>query len=193
MFGVGSQAYGSNFNAVARAFDTHLASLGGVRMVLRGEGDVDEATVEQEFDVWTKGLLEKLESARLRPPSAALPEVNEADQNGKLNGYESATLGGEEETDSDDDSEVFEDANDGNFSDSVVDLEDMGGDRSVSESLEAGQKRGVVRRQPLKKQVQAASLVKEVKDGPKEMVTPVLRASLEKQVLTVVCLAFLLF
>ncbi|KAG0623009.1 hypothetical protein M758_3G141600 [Ceratodon purpureus] len=181
VFGVGSQAYGSNFNAVARAFDTYLASLGGVRMVLRGEGDVDEGTVEQEFDVWTKGLLEKLEGARLQSSAAELPEENEVDENTKLNGYESATLEVEEESDSDNDSETFEDANDGNFSDGVVDLEDMGGNRNSAEPLEAGQKRGVVRRQPLKKQVQGAPLVKEVKDGPKEMVTPVLRASLEKQ------------
>jgi hypothetical protein len=140
--------------------------------VLRGEGDVDEATVDKEFDAWTKGLLEKLDGARLQPPP------DEADENGKENGYESATAG--EESDSDDESETFEDANDGNFSDGVVDLEDMGGNRNVSEPLEAGHKRGVVRRQPLKKQVPAAPLVK---DGPKEMVTPVLRASLEKQVL----------
>jgi sulfite reductase alpha subunit-like flavoprotein len=87
VFGVGSQAYDSNFNAVARAFDTHLASLGGVRMVLRGEGDVDEATVDKEFDVWTKGLLEKLEGARLRPSSI------EADENGKENGGEHKVIG----------------------------------------------------------------------------------------------------
>lgn len=177
MFGVGSQAYGSNFNAVARAFDTHLASLGGIRMVVRGEGDVDEGTVDQEFELWTKALLEKLEGARLRPPTAELVEANGAT---KVNGYESATL---EESDDDDDSETFEDAEDDNFSDGVVDLEDMGGQRKLSEPLEGGKKRGVVRRQPLKKQAQAAPLVKEVKDGPKEMVTPVLRASLEKQVL----------
>ena len=189
VFGVGSQAYGSNFNAVARAFDTHLASLGAIRMVLRGEGDVDEGTVDQEFDAWTKGLLEKLEGACLQPPAsstAKLSEANEADENGKLNAYESTILEAREETDSDDDGETFEDANDGNFSDGVVDVEDMGGNRKLSEPL-AEQKRGVVRRQPLKKQVQAAPLVKEAKDGPKEMVTPTLRASLEKQVLVVYC------
>lgn len=180
MFGVGSQAYGSNFNAVARAFDAHLASLGGVRMVVRGEGDVDEDTVDQEFELWTKGLLEKLEGARLRPPTAELVEANGADEAEKMNGYESATL---EESESGGESETFEDADDGNFSDSMVDLEDMGGPRKLSEPIEGGQKRGVVRRQPLKKQAQAAPLVKVSKDGPKEMVTPVLRASLEKQVL----------
>lgn len=178
VFGVGSQAYGSNFNTVARAFDAHLASLGGLRMVVRGEGDVDEDTVDQEFELWTKGLLEKLEGARLRPPTAELVEANGADEAEKMNGYQSATL---EESDSDDEGETFQDADDGNFSDGMVDLEDMGGQRKLSEPIEGGQKRGVVRRQPLKKQVQAAPLVKMSKDGPKEMVTPVLRASLEKQ------------
>lgn len=182
VFGVGSQAYGSNFNAVARAFDTHLASLGGVRIVLRGEGDVDEGTVDREFDVWTKGLLEKLEGARLRP-HADESTAELVDEDAKVNGYESATLEDGEDSYSDDDSETFEDANDDNFSDGVVDVEDMGGQRKLSEPLEGGQKRGVVRRQPLQKQVVAAPLVKEVKDGPKEMVTPLLRASLEKQVL----------
>jgi len=158
-------------------------------MVVRGEGDVDEDTVDQEFELWTKGLLEKLEGARLRPPTAELVEANGADEAEKLNGNESTTL---EESDSDDDSETFEDAKDGNFSDGMVDLEDMGGQRKLSETLEGGQKRGVVRRQPLKKEAQVAPLVKEAKNGPKEMVTPVLRASLEKQVLTVLNLAIFL-
>lgn len=53
-----------------------------------------------------------------------LVEVNGVDEIVKLNGYESVIF---EESDSDDDSEIFEDVNDGNFLDGVVDFEDMGG------------------------------------------------------------------
>lgn len=38
---------------------------------------MDEATIDKEFDVRAKGLLEKLDGARLQPPPA--------DENGKLN------------------------------------------------------------------------------------------------------------
>lgn len=165
MFGVGSEAYGTNFNAVARAFDKHLGSLGGLRVLKLEDGDVDEGTIEKQFEQWSLSLLEKLR-----------PETEEAQPEVTNGGYESAAS--YESDDDDDDSETYEDANDEN----LVDVEDMGGQRNkLSEQpIKGGNKRGFVRRQPLPKQAQAPVAVK---DGPKEMVTPVLRASLEKQVL----------
>lgn len=179
---MGSQAYGSNYNAVARAFDAHLASLGGIRIVMRGEGDTDEDTVSQQFNAWTQELLQKLGGTPSQQSEA--DEVQKVDLEAEFSDAE------ESDSDSDADSEVFEDAMDKEIpTDNLVDLEDVVGLRNLAEPAEPGRKRGVVRKQPLQKGVQSVSSITgvTVPEGPKEMVTPILRANLEKQVILHCC------
>lgn len=193
MFGVGSQAYGANFNAVARAFDKHLASLGGIRIMLRGEGNVDEGMVDQHFDAWSKELLQTLKSTsnhlHFQESAAEILDELQANRVSDLEPEAAITPEDGEESVSDDDSDVFEDATDNkeNLADSLVDLEDVAGLRNMSQPSEPGNKRGVVRKQPSRKVLPSVPLTNGTSngtDGLKEMVTPALRANLEKQVCT---------
>ena len=198
MFGIGSQAYGANFNAVARAFDKHLASLGGIRIMLRGEGNVDEGTVDQHFDAWSNELLQTLKSTsnhlHFQESTAEILDELQANRVSDLEPEAAIAREDVEESVSDDDSDVFEDATDNkeNLADSLVDLEDVAGLNNRSQPSEPGNKRGVVRKQPSRKVLPSVPLTNgtaDGTDGPKEMVTPALRANLEKQVCTSVHLS----
>lgn len=60
VFGVGSRAYGENFNAVASGFSRKLKSLGAKEALLVGEGDVDGGQLDAEFDAWGERLVRVL-------------------------------------------------------------------------------------------------------------------------------------
>eukprot|EP00899_Mesostigma_viride_P010618 jgi/Mesvir1/19558/Mv07030-RA.1 len=54
VFGLGNRQY-ENFNAVGKHFDTWLGTLGGTRLLARGEGDDDDC-IEDDFSKWMEGL-----------------------------------------------------------------------------------------------------------------------------------------
>ncbi|PKA55857.1 tRNA wybutosine-synthesizing protein 1 like [Apostasia shenzhenica] len=57
VFGVGSRAYGSTFNVVARDMARWMRALGAVEMTPLWDGDVDGGEVEEEFNLWIERVL----------------------------------------------------------------------------------------------------------------------------------------
>lgn len=157
VFGVGSRSYGETYNAVARGISEKLRKLGASELVELGEGDVDEGDMDAVFDQWSKKIVGVL--------NGNLGENGQSFENyGVGSEIEGEGEGGfSEEEDEDDDDEV----DDGGES-SIVDLEDIAG---------KGPSRGS------KMVIKANGEVNgKVSNGVKEMVTPVIRANLEKQV-----------
>ncbi|XP_009106177.1 S-adenosyl-L-methionine-dependent tRNA 4-demethylwyosine synthase [Brassica rapa] len=142
VFGVGSRAYGDEYNAVAKELSRRMVGLGGAEMVPVGEGDVDDGELDRAFNEWCDGVIRVLKGG-----SAQAREANEITQNGVVES--------EDEYIDTTDEEEEEDSND------IVDLEDIAGKAP-------SRKNGVVK-------------VTKRGDGKKEMVTPVIRASLTKQ------------
>ncbi|XP_062081394.1 S-adenosyl-L-methionine-dependent tRNA 4-demethylwyosine synthase-like [Humulus lupulus] len=140
VFGVGSRAYGSTFNAVAKDLSRRMRGLGGAEILPVWEGDVDEGDVDEVFDAWSGRLLKFLKGEML--------------ENGGVvaNGV-SAESDAESEEESDDEYSAEPD---------IVDLEDIAGKGPSRRSAAVAQTNGV-------------------SNGKKDMVTPVIRASLEKQ------------
>lgn len=154
VFGVGSRSYGETYNAVARGISEKLRKLGASELVELGEGDVDEGDLDAVFDQWSKKIVGVLNG--------------NLGENGQI--FENYGVGSESEgegefsEEEDDDDEVEEDGGDS----SIVDLEDIAG---------KGPSRGS------KMVIKANGEVNgKVSNGVKEMVTPVIRANLEKQV-----------
>ncbi|KAK6939460.1 Flavodoxin/nitric oxide synthase [Dillenia turbinata] len=152
VFGVGSKSYGDTYNAVAKDFSTRLRALGAHEVLSVGEGDVDGGDLDDVFDGWSMKLIKVL-----RGELGKCNGVNGfGDENGRMiDGYD------EEDYDDDDDDEEEEN---GTNSD-IVDLEDIGGKGPSRKSVN-----GVV-----------ANNGEREKNGEKEMVTPIIRANLEKQ------------
>lgn len=154
VFGVGSRSYGETYNAVARGISEKLRKLGASELVELGEGDVDEGDLDAVFDQWSKKMVGVLNG-----------NLGENGQSFENYGVGSESEGeGEFSEEEDDDDEVEEDGGDS----SIVDLEDIAG---------KGPSRGS------KMVINANGEVNgKVSNGVKEMVTPVIRANLEKQV-----------
>lgn len=152
VFGVGSMSYGETFNAVARGITAKLRKLGASELVELGEGDVDEGDLDEVFDRWSKKIVGVL--------NGNLGE-NEGQFENYVVGSESE---GEGEFSEEDDDEVGENGGQSG----VVDLEDIAGKGPSRRSTVAAKANGKVNGQVL--------------NGEKEMVTPVIRANLEKQV-----------
>lgn len=150
VFGVGSRAYGDNFNAVGRGLSTKMRSLGASEILPLCEGDVDEGELDKAFGIWSKEVIKVLKAGELRGNGNDLIEEN---------GYE--MIDGSDYEDDDDDYED-EDEENGMESD-IVDLEDIAGKAPSKKDMGAITSNGK-------------------KNGQKEMVTPVIRASLKKQV-----------
>ncbi|XP_023728568.1 S-adenosyl-L-methionine-dependent tRNA 4-demethylwyosine synthase [Lactuca sativa] len=149
VFGVGSRAYGDNFNAVGRGLSTKMRSLGASEILPLCEGDVDEGELDKAFGIWSKEVIKVLKAGELRGNGNDLIEEN---------GYE--MIDGSDYEDDDDDYED-EDEENGMESD-IVDLEDIAGKAPSKKDMGAITSNGK-------------------KNGQKEMVTPVIRASLKKQ------------
>ncbi|KAL0314702.1 UNVERIFIED_CONTAM: S-adenosyl-L-methionine-dependent tRNA 4-demethylwyosine synthase [Sesamum angustifolium] len=153
VFGVGSRSYGETYNAVARGVSVKLRKLGASELVELGEGDVDEADLDEVFDRWSKKVVGVLKG-----------ELGENGQHFENDGVECESEGeGEGEFSEEDDDEVAENGGDS----AIVDLEDIAGKGPSRRSVVASKANGKVNG--------------EVLNGEKEMVTPVLRANLEKQ------------
>ncbi|XP_020092095.1 S-adenosyl-L-methionine-dependent tRNA 4-demethylwyosine synthase [Ananas comosus] len=165
VFGVGSGAYGEAFNAAARDFSQWMRSLGATEMLPVSEGDVDGGDVDEVFDAWSEkviGLLKEKEEEGNGKVIGLLKEKEE-EGNGELlgSGVESDASDGMEE-ESEEEADV-EDSNE-------VDMEDIAGkapSRKSSVTLVNGKSSG--------------TLVNGKGDGLREMVTPIIRTSLEKQ------------
>ena len=170
IFGIGSSAYGSSYNMVARSWDQHMSELGASRILDREEGDEDEGLVDEKFKEWTEKLIRKLKSLNGSPLQMVLEEEGNID----------------DAFDSDDDDDYDEDEDEDdkeNMEEELVDVEDIGGKFDVSGKndkvlLENG-KQKIYRR---KNQSKVVPSVENGNQGPKEMVTPTIRANLEKQV-----------
>ncbi|KAL4559454.1 hypothetical protein LXL04_031592 [Taraxacum kok-saghyz] len=146
VFGVGSRAYGDNFNAVGRGISTKMRSLGASEILPLSEGDVDEGELDKAFGNWSKEVIKVLKAGELRG--------NVSELNGDENGYEMSDGSDYEDDD-------YEDEENETESD-IVDLEDIAGKAPSKKDM------GVI-------------TTNGKKNGPKEMVTPVIRASLTKQ------------
>ncbi|KAK4390692.1 S-adenosyl-L-methionine-dependent tRNA 4-demethylwyosine synthase, partial [Sesamum angolense] len=145
--------YGETYNAVARGVSVKLQKLGASELVELGEGDVDEADLDEVFDRWSKKVVGVLKG-----------ELGENGQHFENDGVECESEGeGEGEFSEEDDDEVAENGGDS----AIVDLEDIAGKGPSRRSVVASKANGKVNG--------------EVLNGEKEMVTPVLRANLEKQ------------
>ncbi|BBN12758.1 tRNA wybutosine-synthesizing protein 1 [Marchantia polymorpha subsp. ruderalis] len=176
IFGVGSSVYGENFNVVAKAFESHLTALGAHLILASGVGDDDLGDVEEQFETWSQSLVDHIRG------TGAGSVLESSTENVPVS-KENETLMEEmvEEiyyTDTDEE--------DKENTDTLVDLEDMAGALGSTVKTKDPKKKGFVRKG--KKNVQGGQAKKVEKyfqtpngDDRKEMVTPVLRASLEKQ------------
>lgn len=146
VFGVGSGAYGSHFNAVAKDLSEQMKSLGAREIFPVSLGDVDKGDVDGVFDIWSEKLIAVLKGVEDRGVIL---------ENG-------VGIGGESDDESYGGFESDEDGESGGES-VVVDLEDIAGKGPSRKSGAVAQINGKA-------------------NGTREMVTPVIRASLEKQV-----------
>lgn len=146
VFGVGSSGYGEErFNKVGKDLRRWLKELGAEEVVEFGAGDVDEGSVDEVFDEWSR----KLVRASVK-----------GDANGMANGGSRVGMweeGDGDEEGGDSDKEVEDEIG-------VVDMEDVAGKWVSSRKDWEGNGNGGNG------------------DGKKAMVTPVIRAGLEKQV-----------
>ncbi|KAL3505297.1 hypothetical protein ACH5RR_035138 [Cinchona calisaya] len=154
VFGVGSRVYGDSFNAVGKGLSEKLRKLGGKEVLEICEGDVDEGDLEKVFDRWCKKVVEVLKG--------------DWKENGgnfeNLNGAIGEVSDGEEY----DDDEEDEEDEDGKNGGEIVDLEDIAGKAPSRWREMMGAKAN-------------GELNGKVVNGKKAMVTPVIRANLEKQ------------
>ncbi|KAK3038109.1 hypothetical protein RJ639_029563 [Escallonia herrerae] len=151
VFGVGSRTYGDTYNVVCKEFSKRMRALGAAEVLPVREGDVDEGDLDEVFDGWSREVVRVLR-ADLGGNGGTVGGVD-----GNVSEYELTDVDNEYE---DDDDEGVEEDGGGS---GVVDLEDIAGKGP-------SRKTGVV----------VAKTNGKV-NGVKEMVTPVIRASLEKQ------------
>lgn len=145
VFGVGSQAYGATFNAVARDFSRRMRALGAKEILPVWEGDVDSGDIDEVFGAWSAKVVGVLKGDVVENGGVLCSEV-----------------GGESDAESVGGSDEDEGSEDGGTGSEIVDVEDIAG------------------KGPSRKMVTVAETNGRL-NGKKEMVTPVIRASLEKQ------------
>lgn len=165
VFGVGSGSYGPTYNAAAKNFSRWFKALGASQLLPPCEADCDgEEGLERAFDRWSRELLQVLLRGCCRGGDA--PRTNDP-VNGLPNGKEEKDDdSGEDDYDDDSDADVGA----GSEPD-IVDLEDIAGKAPTARktSTKIGSST-------------PARVVNGEENLEKEMVTPVIRASLEKQV-----------
>ncbi|KAK9073303.1 hypothetical protein SSX86_007627 [Deinandra increscens subsp. villosa] len=113
VFGVGSRAYGDNFDAVGRDLSRRMRSLGALEILPLCEGDVDEGQIDRAFGIWSEDVIRVLKGGEIRG----------------LNGDVSIGENGDElmdGSDYDDDDDDEEDEENGMEAD-IIDLEDIAG------------------------------------------------------------------
>ncbi|TXG52239.1 hypothetical protein EZV62_021408 [Acer yangbiense] len=151
VFGVGSGAYEKSFNVVARDLSNKMRELGAAEVLPVFEGDVDGGELDVVFEDWSKRVV-------------AVLKGGEDDHVG--NGIVDCDVGMESD-DFDDDGGADDDEDDDDDEEEVesemVDLEDIAGKGPSRRSKNVAETNG------------------KVTNGKRDMVTPVIRASLEKQ------------
>jgi len=185
VFGLGNSEYVDSFNAVGRALDDQLKTLGGARLIPFSAGDEDgDSSLEEQFSKWADRVVRVLTKGKAptggaqgnpgaslagaaatsasssAPVDAEAAEVAAAAPAAEVDESESE----QEDEDDEDEEEEGEEAFEG--SDADLDMEDIGG---------AAAKRSVKNTQSTKSDAPAAPGEK------KKMVTPKLHANLTKQ------------
>jgi hypothetical protein len=147
-----------------------MSDLGASKLIDRGEGDEDEGVVDEKFKEWTEKLVKKLHSFNESPLQASREE--EGNFEDELDGDD------EDDFDEDEDGDGKE-----NMEEELVDVEDIAGKINMSDG------KGIVLlvngKQKLYRRKDQSKVVPNLENGnqePKEMVTPTIRANLEKQV-----------
>ncbi|BDA41096.1 S-adenosyl-L-methionine-dependent tRNA 4-demethylwyosine synthase [Coccomyxa sp. Obi] len=154
VFGCGNSLYEANFNKVAKTVDAQLGALGGQRLVPLGQGDEDSGKLEEQFEAWSGAVLQALKDGPSEEGAAQI------EGDARSDGYCS--------TDSDDEREQD--------SGEVGDLEDLGG--PASRNANGGRTADGA---PSTSGREAATTGADANAGPKEMLSPPLRAALGKQ------------
>lgn len=162
VFGVGSKSYGLTYNVTARVFHRQMTDLGGVEIIPLGEGDQDEGNLDEIFGNWSRLLVKSLTNEPR--------EVINSRSNGLLEEVSDYYSGEDSEEDKENDPE---DA-------ALVDLEDIAGKASLPikngvSRKQFGKVNGLIRVSNQDKHNSPDD------NGPKAMVTPIVRANLEKQ------------
>ncbi|KZV28868.1 S-adenosyl-L-methionine-dependent tRNA 4-demethylwyosine synthase [Dorcoceras hygrometricum] len=151
VFGVGSSSYVETYNAVAKGVSENLRKLGAIELVELGEGDREEGNLDEVFHGWSDRVVGVLKGSI----GENLGHFENGEAGSKIEGeFEFSDSEEEEETEDDPES-------------GVVDLEDIAGKGPSRKSIMGTTANGKVNG--------------EVVNGEKEMVTPVIRASLQKQ------------
>lgn len=183
VFGIGSLSFGENsFCAAAKSIDRQLASLGAKRVAPLTLADVDEGElgVQGRFIPWTEALI---------------GQNVESSQNGEILGNVEANFPPNDDFSGSEEESVLSQY------ESVLDVEDIfprerHNDEEIPEGENYGpngrkgvKKKWFVRKgKPKSKEKSSKNKIlgqpqKTNSDGQKEMVTPLIRASLEKQVI----------
>ncbi|XP_058069030.1 S-adenosyl-L-methionine-dependent tRNA 4-demethylwyosine synthase [Magnolia sinica] len=157
VFGVGSRSYGPTFNAAARDFSQQMRALGASEILPVCEGDVDGGDLDEVFDRWSQRLVGVLKTYLGAKDDLFVDSRLESEGMS-----ESESFGGSEEE--------FEDEDEKSSEAVLVDLEDIAGKGPSRSSSAKASESGSIK-------CKSTSL----RNGEKEMVTPVIRASLEKQ------------
>ncbi|KAL4180588.1 hypothetical protein AMTRI_Chr13g92820 [Amborella trichopoda] len=191
VYGVGSSSYGpKTFNKVARVFSHQMEALGAIEILPLCKGDVDTGDLDQSFNHWCiqiidrlSGLGDRLSSSNLRSIEVASSSKGEDEEEKASDGIEEDSDDDKENNASDGFEEDSDDDKENNDGESVVDLEDIAGKGPSREPPQNG-KVGRRRKSFGKTQadVKPLSSMNRVENGERrEMVTPVIRANLEKQ------------
>ncbi|XP_068654301.1 S-adenosyl-L-methionine-dependent tRNA 4-demethylwyosine synthase [Aristolochia californica] len=163
IFGVGSRSYGPSFNAVARDFSRQMRALGASEILPLCEGDIDGGDLDEVFDRWNIRIVNALlegEISRENCKSVGSP------LEGTVKTAREGFLDSEEGYSDEDDNDGEED-----LDSSIGDLEDIAGKAPSRRSF--GRSSNFVG--------DSASSASKVEKGQRAMVTPVIRANLEKQ------------
>ncbi|XP_057871082.2 S-adenosyl-L-methionine-dependent tRNA 4-demethylwyosine synthase [Cryptomeria japonica] len=164
VFGVGSSAYGSTYNQAARAFYHQLKDLGAIEILPLGIGNQDNGKLEKSFEDWSHRLVESLTDKLEKPVSSENGLVDE--------GFSDYYSDGDSD---EDDKENVPEAS------GLVDLEDVAGTASFAPSKNGSSRKQFGKVNRLVKGFNEDKPPSTDENGPKAMVTPVIRASLEKQ------------
>ncbi|KAK3758165.1 hypothetical protein RRG08_060822 [Elysia crispata] len=178
--GLGNSLYGDNFNAVAKKMDDWLHTLSANRILtpcLADENVInsEHKGLQEDFEAWLESSLHNLKRAiegrKVTAKGCKSTCKKQCSSKTKKEGEEKDEAGGKcsSDEDSNHEDEMMSDEDDeeeqksGQGSANVVDLEDLG--KVMHQAAQAKRQNGIVGSG----------------DGPRDMITPLLRESLEKQ------------
>ncbi|KAG0481416.1 hypothetical protein HPP92_012274 [Vanilla planifolia] len=97
VFGVGSRAYGSTFNAAARSLARWMKALGAVEMMPLWEGNIDEGEVGKEFGRWSDCVVSLMKGERSLTNGAMGEEIDELEEDQQFDEDEGVGQAAEED------------------------------------------------------------------------------------------------